>query len=483
MLKDGNRNIYNEMTPNSQEKCQNKDNNINNNIDESPIKDSKKSWYNENKAHDNQNQNIELQEFVSPVKVFQNPNDLKDGPTNHPNYSNRTIREDYDDLGLLKQKFIEEKEMNLKLEIDKRAEEYKIEENKKLTKKLIYFTENKLNKYLKIIDFIICFFILSDVILSVYTNMRFTSDEMDLNDRLVKERFYTDQHIENLRICIMVIVLIIEIMIVIKYQFKLKLMRSTLHASSRDTIFSTGLYKTMLIEMFVLIVFTPPELNGYFQGNMLFGYYTYSSDSFILLIKIFKLYYLAVIYSHISIWTSERAKEIAKENKATIGPNFAFKATLKKTPFFSIFILLALNLVLFSFMLRIFEYGFSQDAEDKIIANAKAIKNAQFSSYIDVIWVVLITMTTVGYGDIFPKTHMGRVVAFICSLAGMIIQSLLIVRLSGFIELTTDEKKAFNEIKHLDNQKNLELYSSNLIKSIFKLMQIKLSRKLEKKTK
>ncbi len=436
--------------------------------------------------------NIELKEYGlnesqlikdSNTKIYDNQINInKINNERNKNILNQ-LRENFDNLAHLEKRYLDEKEEKMKIEADKRIHIYRDESNKKLTRKLITYSEYNINKILKIIDFVICFFVLSDISLSIFTNMRFTTNEYDLNDRLIKESFYTDTQIEDLRICIMCIIFIIQIMIVIKYKFKLMILRSSLFASDKDTIFTIGLYKKMLLEMVALIIFTPPYTNGYFKGNMLFGFYTYSSDSFILLVKLIKLYYLIIIFSHVSLWTSDTAREIAKENKVTIGANFALKATLKKNPFMSILILLGIFLLLFSFFMRIFEYGFSQEENDKIISNAKAIENESFGSYANVFWVVIITMMTVGYGDSYPKTHMGRTVAFLSSIVGMIIQSLLIVRLSDFVELTVDEKKAFNEIKKVDDQKLIEVYAISLIKCIIKLIQIKRDNKLDRKNK
>jgi hypothetical protein len=214
-------------------------------------------------------------------------------------------------------------------------------------------------------------------------------------------------------------------------------------------------------------------LKGYFSGEMLYGRFTYSMDSFILLIKMSKLYYIVTVYAHISMWASNTALETAKEYKTSIGPNFILKAIIKKTPTFSIVFMLILSVTLFSFMIRIFEYGFSTSKSATELDSGKAIRNASFNSYLDVIWVVIISMTTVGYGDIFPNTHMGRFVAFASSITGMIIQSLLIVRLSDFVELSVDEKKAYNEIKKKDDQNKLEQLSRIIIKSIFKLLKVR----------
>ena len=497
MNKDGKKtNTNNNHIPNSSNICDIIGNN--NLITQNIInKTDHKNHFLQTKNKETNQNNIELTEIKNQNLKTQNPNNDYVGNTiienfsppyfinglNNNKLSSITVREDYDNFVLLQKKYLEEKEQNQEIEEEKRLQAFKEESSKKLSKNLVGFAEKKIIKILQLLDFMICFFVLSDVSLSIYTNTRFTSDEEDLNNRILKERFYTDNQIEDLRICIMIIVFAMEVLLMIKYYLKLKILRSNLFASYKDSIFSTGLYKIMFLEMILLAVFTPPSINGYFSGKMLFGFFTYSSDSFILLIKMIKLYYLMIIYSHISVWTSDRAREIAKDNKSSIGANFAFKAMLKCTPFLSIGILLFFSLITFSFMLRIFEYGFSQDASNKFIAGGKAIENAAFKSYADIFWVVIITMMTVGYGDLFPKTHMGRVIAFLSSIMGMIILSLLIVTLSNIVELASNEKKAYNEIKKVDDISNLNLYSKNLIKSIFKLKLIKQDKNLNRKEK
>ena len=72
-------------------------------------------------------------------------------------------------------------------------------------------------------------------------------------------------------------------------------------------------------------------------------------------------------------------------------------------------------------------------------------------------WCVIVTMTTVGYGDFYPVTHLGRIVGVIASLWGAFIISLLMVTLSTntylvnvhaaiATELTPAQRKAYDLI-------------------------------------
>jgi voltage-gated potassium channel len=60
--------------------------------------------------------------------------------------------------------------------------------------------------------------------------------------------------------------------------------------------------------------------------------------------------------------------------------------------------------------------------------------NPQFRELQDGLWWALVTLTTVGYGDIAPITAAGRAVAVMTMIFGMIAYSLVIANLTVFIE-------------------------------------------------
>lgn len=52
-------------------------------------------------------------------------------------------------------------------------------------------------------------------------------------------------------------------------------------------------------------------------------------------------------------------------------------------------------------------------------------------------------MFLVGYGDIYPRTDLGRLAMFFCSLVGVVVISVMVVAVTNKLEMDTLEKKVY----------------------------------------
>jgi Ion channel len=66
-------------------------------------------------------------------------------------------------------------------------------------------------------------------------------------------------------------------------------------------------------------------------------------------------------------------------------------------------------------------------------------RDVDFADYTKVFWFVVVTMSTVGYGDITPKTLPGRFLAFLLSIWGVFIISLVVLIFFNFMQLDDQE--------------------------------------------
>lgn len=67
---------------------------------------------------------------------------------------------------------------------------------------------------------------------------------------------------------------------------------------------------------------------------------------------------------------------------------------------------------------------------------------------------MILTMTTVGYGDIFPITPMGRIFTIAACIIGVFVISLIISQLNELIALEPDQEAAYDEIMNEEIRRN-----------------------------
>jgi hypothetical protein len=61
-------------------------------------------------------------------------------------------------------------------------------------------------------------------------------------------------------------------------------------------------------------------------------------------------------------------------------------------------------------------------------------------------WCTIITMATVGYGDFYPETHIGRLIAILACIWGNFLISLMVVSLTISSEFNPSQRKAYDNI-------------------------------------
>jgi voltage-gated potassium channel Kch len=97
--------------------------------------------------------------------------------------------------------------------------------------------------------------------------------------------------------------------------------------------------------------------------------------------------------------------------------------------------------VLFSYSLYILERSSDyQDLLDEVISKEHKLN--------DYIWLIVVTLMTVGYGDMSPSTHGGRFIAILSSIGGLFLTATLIGVINNSVELSYTER---NVITFLNN--------------------------------
>ena len=82
-------------------------------------------------------------------------------------------------------------------------------------------------------------------------------------------------------------------------------------------------------------------------------------------------------------------------------------------------------------------------------------------------WNVIITLTSVGYGDLYPKTFYGRIVGIIICFWGVFIVSFFVVTLTGMLSFTTPENKAYDLLLRLYYKHELKKNAVSVLQTAF----------------
>jgi potassium voltage-gated channel Shal-related subfamily D member 2 len=73
----------------------------------------------------------------------------------------------------------------------------------------------------------------------------------------------------------------------------------------------------------------------------------------------------------------------------------------------------------------------------------KSVEESKFTSIPSAFWYTIVTMTTLGYGDMVPKTAMGKIVGGLCSLSGVLVIALPVpVIVSNFSRIYHQSQRA-----------------------------------------
>lgn len=104
------------------------------------------------------------------------------------------------------------------------------------------------------------------------------------------------------------------------------------------------------------------------------------------------------------------------------GSIYALRAIFKESPFSVVIATFSTSIVLFSFAFRV--------AEWKVYPSSGA-----GTVYSNMVWMTMITMTTVGYGDIVPHTYIGKILGSLCVTWGGLLLSVMVVVLTNAFAL------------------------------------------------
>ena len=114
-----------------------------------------------------------------------------------------------------------------------------------------------------------------------------------------------------------------------------------------------------------------------------------------------------------------------------------------------------ISVAIYGFLLRVFEMPLS-------------VVSGQDYSYENSFWNVIVTMTTVGYGDFFPKTTCGRIVGVFICLWGVVVVSIFVVTITNMLAFDPTEEKTYSLLQRLSYKEELKKQATYVLAAAYK---------------
>jgi hypothetical protein len=168
-------------------------------------------------------------------------------------------------------------------------------------------------------------------------------------------------------------------------------------------------------------------------------------------IALFRIWFIFKLYLVSSISYSQRSFRIAKMNGVKLGLKFPFKANMADNSLKINVSLFMICLLVFSYDLRIYERYFDELNENNL------------GNYLNNLWCIFITMTTVGYGDISPKSFFGRLISVVTCMFGVFLVGLVVISVTSYFNLEGIESNVYKIILKSKKMEKRNKYAYNSI--------------------
>ena len=259
------------------------------------------------------------------------------------------------------------------------------------------------------------------------------------------------------------------IVLCIKYYHYYILSKNARYIQVYTSFFGTSLFGSFILE--VILACLHPNLlfkNKYITTSKKYNLkiVTYNINDFLMLIQSIRLSYLIIIVPICSQFYSARADRICKMMGRKLDLFFSFRALfIRYRPLMLGYCTVVICSIL-AFMLKII---------NQTLPRRNNFKNLNF---VDYFWFVVITMTTVGYGDVIPETLLGRLIGCASAIAGTVVVALIVSFFNSKINLTKEEKNCLTFLNKITDKEEIMKASAMYFKTnmLFKINKTKMEK-------
>ena len=229
--------------------------------------------------------------------------------------------------------------------------------------------------------------------------------------------------------------------------------------SEFDTIKSSNKFRVLCLEILLNLIhplWFLEDLEFSTHNTVYNTEINYPYNDILTVCTLFRVYHLVRLYSVFSKYRSERAYRVCSINGKFSGTSWAVKCLMNDNPLSVVFVMMIVGVLIGGYCLRIFE---------RPLRNYSGL---DFSDYGNAVWCVILTMTTVGYGDFFPSSLPGRIIGLIACVWGVLMVSIMVYSVTNMLKLSTYEERALSLHRKLEFREELKIKAAVMLVNSYK---------------
>jgi hypothetical protein len=203
------------------------------------------------------------------------------------------------------------------------------------------------------------------------------------------------------------------------------------------------------------------SFNGEYLYNINQTPYEVDIVIYISILAHIKLYQVLKVVINYSTWSDDRAQKICKNQKVKHNLLFVLRSELQEHPIMISSFLLGLTVVVFGYCIRGCEISFAKDVP--------IVYFQDWTNMFNGMWCVLVSITTICYGDFVPRTILGRCFSIIATFVGMMLYALIISSMHSYFFMSNEEKGAYDEMRQMKMEKKVKTNALEMIIGFYRL--------------
>lgn len=259
-------------------------------------------------------------------------------------------------------------------------------------------------------------------------------------------------------------VLMIPIFFHMKLNFDLSIQSGKIKYGS--SMIKSKHFRTFLIEVFINLIHCPPYLDYEFIYSSMDFPIRYSLDLILANLMLLRIYLALRLFSLYTKWRSELAMKYCEMEGCEASTGFAMKASLQENPYLSLLLAFMLSALILGIPVSNFEIPMNE--LQALVPDGSPLNFSLWNG----IWLIVITMTTVGFGDFYARTHPGRFASVLSIFWGIFLTSMMVVTLTNSFSLDSKETRAFNILYRLKARRNLMDKATFMVTLIVRLRSL-----------